>query len=181
MTKSTPHALQWYFKERRITMNVRSLIPNRGDLIFPFEQHFNQLFDDFFSDFGKAKSSLKARVNYPKMDIFSTGNEYTFQVSVPGLTEDDISVEVTEDQNKTRILKISGKMSDDYESEESNYHLKELRRSSFSRAIVLPDELKGDPDATLKNGILELKWVYEPVKVGPETKKISIKRLDDQG
>jgi HSP20 family molecular chaperone IbpA len=57
------------------------------------------------------------------------------------------------------------------------YAIRELKKSSFSRTISLPSWVQDDPDASMKDGILTLKWPLpkseEPEK--PVARKIAIR------
>ena len=125
----------------------------RDDFLFPIEQQFNNILNDFF----KANSFLdgvKASNGYPKMDIISDDNSLVIKAALPGLEAKDISVEILSDN----VLKISGKSVEENKVENGNYLTKELRTSRFSRFINLPEWIEKDPKATIKNGILTLSW-----------------------
>jgi len=53
-----------------------------------------------------------------------------------------------------------------------------LKRSSFERRVLLPDFVTGDPEATIKDGILRLVWKV-PELVQPKPKQVEIKNLDE--
>lgn len=149
---------------------MNNLIPKRSDLFFPMEDYFNSIFDNFFND--DSFNSMKSRSNYPKMDIY-TDDKWNVEVSIPGVKTEDINVEVI--PGRIKMLKVSGKMGEEKKS--VDYKIKELRRSSFERIVSLPDNVEGEPEATLKDGILKLSWEITKTKE-PETKKISIKNLN---
>lgn len=133
-------------------------LPSRDDFFYPFEQHFNKIFDEFFNDFG----ILRSKTGFPKLDVIQKADEWIVEVAVPGLSSDDVKVDIIPEKNK-HILKISGKM--EKHEEDAEFHVKELRRSAFERSICLPEYVEGDPKATLKNGLLRLVWkVNSPVK-----------------
>jgi len=163
---------------------LNGLIPSRQDLFFPFEQTFNKIFDEFFSD--GALSTIKGKAGYPRLDVLTSNGKWVVEVALPGVNPDDVTVEILPqhegvgvDKPAKRLLKISGRMSEEhqYADDEAKYHVKELRRSSFERSMVLPDYVEGEPEATMKNGILSLTWKVPELKV-PERKTIAIKRLD---
>lgn len=145
------------------------LVPqiSRNDLFWPFENHFNRLFDEFFHG-----SNLidRNRVGYPKMDIIESGNDWKVVVAVPGVKPEDVKVELLKDR-----IRISGKMEEKYQSPEgSQEYVKELRTSSFQREVFLPEKIHGkDPDATIENGILELKW-----SLPEEVKESLVKQIE---
>jgi HSP20 family molecular chaperone IbpA len=122
-------------------------------------------------------NSLK-HSNYPKLDILVTDGRYRIEVAVPGVVPDDLKVEILPESNGERVLRICGKMSHDYQySKETEYHFRELTRAKFQRVITLPDYVKGDPDATVQNGMLTLTWQLEQPLANPEVKQIPIKKV----
>ena len=168
---------------------LSGLVPSRADLFFPFEQAFNKIFDEFFSD--GALSTIRGKAGYPRLDILTSDGKWIVEAALPGVEPEDVTVEILPGEEKAdninqtyvrispRMLKVSGKMSEDHQyTNEAKYHVKELRRSSFERSMTLPDYVEGEPEATMKNGILSLTWKVPELKV-PERKTIPIKKLDD--
>lgn len=152
-------------------MNMLSRInPSRDDLFFPLEQHFNKFFDEFFNR--GSLSHVGKNSGFPKMNAHEENGEFVLTVCASGMTSDDVRVEVTPDN----VLVLSGRMSDEYHSpENSKVYLRELRASAFQRTIQLPDHVDGDPTATMKDGMLVLKWkTKQAAEVVPKTKLISI-------
>jgi HSP20 family protein len=144
----------------------------REDLFFPIEQHFNQIFNEFFGK--NSLNSVVSKSGYPKMDVGVEGSQFVVRAALPGLEEKDVQVELTPE----RVLRIAGQMSEEFQSPEgSRYWAKELRRSQFLREVALPKDLEGDPVATMKAGILTLSWDLpkKPEDTKPKTKIIEIK------
>jgi HSP20 family molecular chaperone IbpA len=160
----------------------------RDDLLFPLEQSFDDFFNGFF---GSSLDSAKSKSGYPKLEAGIEGDNWIVRVAVPGVTYESLNVEI-EDKPQgdihfpkgdihfvqrtiapLKMLKISGKMSEEYESpKDATMYRKELRKSSFTREITLPSEIEGEPDASLKDGILTLKWKLKSIE---EPKKNTIK------
>ena len=144
---------------------------SRNDLFWPFEQHFNRLFDEIFG----GSSFDRSKAGYPKMDVIAADGNWKIVVAVPGVKPENVKVELLADR-----VRISGKMEEKYHSPEgSQQYVKELRTSSFHREVLLPEELKGkDPNATIENGILELKWeLPTDNKEDASVKEIEVKPL----
>ncbi len=163
------------------------LIPRREDLFFPLQQQFDKLFDELFGSkrLPSFLNSVKSRSGYPKLDILVTDGKYRIEVAVPGVEPDDLKIEVLQEEEsapfgidgpKHRLLRLTGRMSHDYQySNETDYHYRELTRAKFQRVIRLPDEVRGDPEAVVKNGMLTLTWSLEkPLEA--EAKLIPIKK-----
>jgi HSP20 family molecular chaperone IbpA len=152
----------------------------RNELVSPL----HDIIDNFYSDFvlGFDLNALKCKATYPKWDVYENDQEFLIEMAVPGCTQETINVEVVpceDNQGYKRYLKISGKCSEEHVSEKSaNFKMKELKKSSFVRSIYLPNDLKEvDPEATLKNGILKLKW-EKHCNQKEQVKKIKITNLD---
>jgi HSP20 family protein len=146
----------------------------RNEFLFPVETHFNKIFDQFFqNDFKGVKDAIKASQGYPKMDVLEDGGLLLIKVAVPGMTLNDLAVEVEE---QPRTVTISGKMAEEHDAGESaTYHIRELRHSQFKRILQLPDDVEGDPTAELKDGILTLSWRMREAEPPPTKKLIEIK------
>ncbi|RDJ35552.1 MAG: Hsp20/alpha crystallin family protein [Crenarchaeota archaeon] len=142
----------------------------REDFLFPFEQQFNSLFDKFFNN--SVGDSVKASAGYPKMDIVSDEKTFSIHAALPGLEAEDVAVEMMSDN----VLKISGKKSEIYNTENAQCLTKELRTSQFSRHIKLPEWVDEEPKAAMKNGILSLTWNKPEAERKFKTKLIEIKK-----
>jgi len=159
------------------------MLSHRDDFLFPIENQFNKLFDQFFSD-NKIKDSLKASQGYPKMDVVECENSLMVKVALPGLKAEDIDLNFDLSNQDEPKLTISGtgiSKSNKAESlkppNEVFYHVKDLRQSSFKRTLLFPKYVNTEPDATLEDGILTLTWkIPEKVKE-PEVRKIAIKEI----
>jgi len=136
-----------------------------GDL-FSMHERINRLFEnEYRRDLPEGPESLGSW--YPATDVYETKDGYVFKVEVPGLSKDDINVEFN-----NNVLSIKGERKEEKEIEKENYHRIESYSGTFSRSFSLPKD--ADPnkiDATLKNGILELRIVKTEEK---KAKAISI-------
>lgn len=87
------------------------------------------------------------------VDMYQTPNEIIIQTMVSGVKQEDLDVSVNQD-----MISIKGKRQRTREMSEENYYYKELYWGSFSRSIMLPQEI--DPDqieAILKHGMLTVR------------------------
>ena len=155
------------------------------DMDHAFSQHWQSLMDNFFKP--NSMNELKTRFSnssFPRVDIYTQKDTYNIEATVPGVNPDDLLVEVFEEPEEVRsksnlpnskFVRITGQMSEG--KEDANFHYKELRRSKFIRTLRLPDDVVGDPDAEIKDGILRLTWkTAAPVEIVPETKVITLKK-----
>ena len=164
-------------------LNALSLRPNRDNLFAPFQQAFDNLFDDLYSDLSNGNGKSKSA--FPKWDIYRTDDQMVIEIAATGCQPEDINVEVSTakgqfgDKNG-QLLKVSGRVSEEHQLGDSvAYSARELRRSYFERSIFLPVDVRGDPVATMKSGILKLVWDLPKEKKPDPIKKIEIKKLDD--
>ena len=88
----------------------------------------------------------------PAVEVRRSGNNLIIQADLPGLSEKDVKVEVTDEG-----LLIEGERNQEYSREEGGVHLSERTYGRFSRLILLPEGAKVDEaNATFKNGVLEI-------------------------
>jgi len=88
----------------------------------------------------------------PAVDMFQRGNDLVIRADVPGLTKDDITVDIADDQ-----LTIRGERRYDHEEERDGVFRNERSYGSFCRVIPLPQGAIADSaKATFNNGVLEI-------------------------
>lgn len=152
----------------------------RNTALSHIEDHFDKLFDSFFSS--NSLNSLKSRskLDYPKVDVLETDKEYVVEAAVPGVNPDDLKVELSKEldplsNKECLLLTITGKIDQKYQyPEQTSYYSKEIRRRQFTRQIMLRDGLSDNPLAEHENGILRLSWKKEPPPPLNPPKLISI-------
>jgi HSP20 family molecular chaperone IbpA len=147
----------------------------RDNFFFPIEQEFDRLLTDFFGD-KRSLNKLRGKSGYPKMDIVAEKDRWAIRAAIPGVDPKDVKVEIMPESNSVRV---SGEMATEYKSPEgSHYMVAELHKSRFSREVVLPDFIEGDPEAEIKDGILTLTWktvVKEPEIPKPKIIEVKVK------
>ena len=75
-----------------------------------------------------------------------------FRAELPGVSEDDVHVSVTDN-----LLTIKGEKRQEAETDGKNYHRVERRYGSFQRSFTLPRHTKTDAiKAEYKDGVLTL-------------------------
>jgi HSP20 family protein len=88
----------------------------------------------------------------PAIDVFQRGNDLVIRADVPGLSKDDITVDIADDQ-----LTIRGERRHDHEEERDGVFRSERSYGSFCRVIPLPQGAIADSaKATFNNGVLEI-------------------------
>lgn len=112
----------------------------------------NRLFSEVLarSPIGEEEISRGAWV--PAVDIFETPESIVLKAELPGITKDDIFVEV-----KDNTLSLKGEKKFEKEVKEENYHRVERSYGSFQRAFTLPSTGQQDKvKAKFKDGILQI-------------------------
>lgn len=87
------------------------------------------------------------------VDIFDDGDNIVIQAIVGGVKDEDLDVQVTDE-----MVTIKGSRERHQEIREDNYYYRELYWGSFTRSIILPQEIIADEaEATVKKGLLTVK------------------------
>ena len=139
---------------------MNSLTPTRDLFLIPIQEEVNKLFDRLFSNDGLQSIKSKMRSGYPKMDLLESPTQFIVECELPGVEEADLKLEIlppNEISGGRKILRLNGKKDASHQYAESTvWHIKELRRSQFTRELVLPDGIEDNPVATYDKGILKL-------------------------
>jgi HSP20 family protein len=89
----------------------------------------------------------------PAVDIFDTAEAIVLKAELPGLTPDDIDIEV--DDN---VLTIKGERRFEDKVEEGRYYRLERAYGQFSRSVTLPQGVKADEiSASFDQGVLQVR------------------------
>jgi len=88
----------------------------------------------------------------PAIDMFQRGNDLVIRADVPGLSKDDITVDIADDQ-----VTIRGERRYDHEEERDGVFRSERSYGSFCRVVPLPQGAIADSaKANFNNGVLEI-------------------------
>lgn len=112
--------------------------------------------------------------NMPRLDLIEKENEYKMIADLPGLTEKDINIEVSDD-----LLKLTGEKKEEREEgdENSDFHVCERRFGSFSRVVRMPEGIdQSKVEATVKNGVLTIRLPKKPEARHPK-KTVKVKAV----
>lgn len=87
------------------------------------------------------------------VDIYDKGDSIVIQSTVAGVKPEDLDVSITNDS-----VTIRGSRERMEEVREDSYYYKELFWGTFSRSVILPEEIEEDmAEAVLKHGLLSIK------------------------
>ena len=128
-------------------------------------QRWNDEMDRFFEDFGLPSRSIgdpqAVGAWSPQVEIFQRGNDLVVRADLPGLSKDDVHVEIRDD-----ALVIEGERKQEREEEREGLYRNERVYGSFYRTIPLPEGTIADSaKATFKNGVLEVVLQAPPQEV----------------
>jgi HSP20 family protein len=144
------------------------------ELVAPFRM-MRELSDDmsrFFHNFGFGTNLIGRPLDQPfaipQVDVLRRGDALVVRADLPGLSKDDVSVDVSGD-----ILTIRGEREKESREEREGYYWHERSSGSFSRRIPLPENADTEhASARFENGVLE---VTMPV---PETEESRSRRIE---
>ena len=130
-----------------------------GGSPFSFMRRFSEEMDRLFEDFGFGRDlwpsglgELGRGVWSPQVEVFERGGQLVVRADLPGLTKDDVRVEVTDG-----ALNISGERKQEHEEKREGFYRSERSYGSFYRRIPLPEGVNaGEATATFNNGVLEI-------------------------
>ncbi|MFY9324737.1 MAG: Hsp20/alpha crystallin family protein [Syntrophomonadaceae bacterium] len=114
-----------------------------------FEDFYNML-DDFFSDTWWPVRSL-ARDTF-KLDIQENEREYCVEAELPGVTKEQINLQLKDDGRLT----IAVEREENIQEDKKNYVHRERRYSSMQRSIYLRDAKTEGVKAKLQDGVLKI-------------------------
>ena len=87
------------------------------------------------------------------VDIYDDGEKIVIQSTVAGVKQEDLDVSITND-----MVTIKGRRRKQEEIKDDSYYYRELYWGSFSRSVILPEEIEVEKaEAALKNGLLTVK------------------------
>lgn len=117
----------------------------------PFNTEITRLFNNFFDT--PTGGQGVARRWIPAVDLVESEGEYVLKADLPGLTEQDVNIEL--DGN---VLTVSGERKSEHEDKSKGYYRYERSYGSFSRRLTVPEGV--DPEAikaSVENGVLEVR------------------------
>jgi HSP20 family protein len=128
---------------------------------FTLMKRFTEEMESLFDDFGFDRNWLTPLTQgttlaqgpwHPQVEMFERGNEIVVHADLPGLTKDDVKVEIADGG-----ITIEGERKNDNEVKGQGYYRSERSYGKFSRHLPLPDGVNSeDANATFRNGVLEV-------------------------
>jgi HSP20 family protein len=123
--------------------------PNRT--LRTLQREVDSIFDRFFNRTGSG-DGRSAAVWSPSTDLVETDEDFRLRLDVPGMTKDDISINL---QNRT--LTVSGERTSERSEEDEEHVRVERAFGTFHRSFTLPEAVDADHiEATYDNGVLTI-------------------------
>jgi HSP20 family protein len=94
----------------------------------------------------------------PDIDVYQKNDQLIIKADVPGLTKDDVSVDITDD-----AVTIQGERKAEREEEREGFYRTERSYGNFCRVIPLPEgAITEQAKANFRDGVLEITMPAPP-------------------
>lgn len=137
-----------------------------------FADEVDRMFDDF--GFGGRSSSAtglwrgSAGAWAPDIEAFRRGDQFVIKADLPGLSKDDLTIEVTD-----AAVTLQGERKAEHKEDREGYYRSERSYGSFCRVIPLPEGAMTDQaKANFRDGVLEITMPTPPV---PKSRRLEIR------
>ena len=146
------------------------------NLSVPVQDWATEMEQAFEKFFGKPMSALQTNGEnrfLPSLDVAETDKEYVIHVDLPGVTSENVKLEIHDER-----LRISGKRESEKKTEGKNFHRVERSSGEFYRSVQLPQAVDQDNvHADFENGVLTIRL---PKSVKNQPRKIEIRKANGQ-
>lgn len=125
-----------------------------GAFNFPMFRRLGREIDFLFDRFGLEHTFFEPATTVwtPDVEMFRRDNTLVIRADVPGMTKNDVTVEVTDGQ-----VVLRGERKHEKEEKKEGYYRAERTYGAFYRTLPLPEGVKLDEaKATIKDGVLEV-------------------------
>ena len=143
----------------------KALTTQRPAEIMPRTLEMERLFEQMIEDIWRRPfptllrserwwpSETDMTMRMPAVDVYEEKDDVVIKAEIPGLSKEDISVQVTDS-----TLTIKGEKKREEEVKEDDYYRCERSFGAFTRAVDLPCDVKAEQvKASFKNGVLEVR------------------------
>ena len=119
--------------------------------LFNLHNEMGRIFGDLFTPH-EDETNMEDASWMPTVDISETETRFEIRAELPGISEDDVNVSLTDN-----VLTVKGEKQHEEETDGKNYHRMERRYGKFQRSFTLPRHIEADAiKAEFKNGVLRL-------------------------
>src|SRR5437879_2528967 len=145
---------------------------------FQFMKRFGEEMDRLFEDFGFGRGWLTPTIERglgaglwaPQVEMFERDGHLVVRADLPGLTKDDVNVEVNDDG-----ITIEGERRSEQEENREGFYRSERSYGKFYRRLPLPEGVDAEnANATFNNGVLEI-TMEAPKHKASKARKLDIR------
>lgn len=153
----------------------RQVMPKRHGFEYPFlglQRDIDRLFHEFWHGFDMPLPHHweQGVAMMPSIDVREDEKEVVICAELPGMTEEDIDVTLSD-----TMLVIEGEKKSEHEDREGGYRYTERSFGSFRRGVPIDAAIVGDKvEATFKDGVLTVVLPKTP-EAQKKHKKIDVK------
>ena len=109
----------------------------------------------------------------PKMNVSESDKNYELELCVPGLSKEDLSINIDSDNNL--IVEMAKKEEKKDERKERHYIRHEFSQLQFKQVFTLPENVKKEAiEATVQHGVLRINLP----KLQEEEKKAQMRQIE---
>ena len=124
--------------------------PNRE--LGSLQSEMNRLFNTLYNSPTSARNGAVTRRFVPSMDLVETDSHYVLKADLPGLSEEDVAIEVVDN-----VLTVTGERKSETEQKKDGFRRVERSFGSFRRSLRLPEGVDaGAISARFDKGVLEV-------------------------
>lgn len=140
------------------------LLTSRNQYVMP------TLFNELLNWSNWNSNSCVDYKSMPKMNVSETDKGYELELSVPGLSKDDLNLSVDSENNL--VIEMVQKEEKNEEDKKQRHYLRhEFNSLQFKQVLALPENVKKDKiSATVQHGILH---IVLPKFTAEEKKKLA--------
>jgi HSP20 family protein len=133
------------------------------------QNEMNRLFNTFSDTPLPNGGTVGQRRWLPAMDLAETENDFVLRADLPGLSEEDVNIELEDN-----VLTISGQRKSEHEERKEGFHRVERGYGSFTRSLTLPEGVNAEAiKAGFDRGVLEV-HIPKPEERKPRKVAISV-------
>jgi len=134
------------------------------------QHEMNRLFGSFFDAPASSGATVGATRQWvPAMDLVETPEHYVLRADLPGLTREDVKIELEEN-----VLTVSGERRSADQFSGDGFHRIERAVGTFARSLTLPTGVEAERiEATFANGVLEVR-IPKPEQRKPRRVEIGL-------
>jgi HSP20 family protein len=150
-----------------------ALVATPFALMKRFGEEMDRLFGDFGRDWltpGAATRGFGPGLWSPQVEMFEREGQLVVHADLPGLTKDDVNVEILDD-----AITIEGERRGRKEEKGEGFYRSERSYGKFYRRLPLPDGVNvKDANATFNNGVLEI-TMEAPKRTETKRRRVEIR------